>query len=62
MCASFPIFTFTLHIKFAWRLIRYDSGMFLEVVEGLEEACVSLYEILFDCTWTTVDSKDGAVG
>ena len=38
------------------------SGMFLEVVEGLEEACVSLYGILFDCTWTTVDSKDGAVG
>ena len=28
----------------------------------MEEACVSLYEILFDCTWTTVDSKDGAVG
>ena len=38
------------------------SGMFLEVVEGLEEACVSLYEIIFDCTWTTVDSKVGAVG
>ena len=38
------------------------SGMFLEVVEGLEEACVSLYGILFDSTWTTVDSKDGAVG
>ena len=38
------------------------SGMFLEVVEGLEEACVSLYGVLFDCTWTTVDSKGGAVG
>ena len=38
------------------------SGMFVEVVEGLEEACVSLYGILFDCTWTTVDSKGGAVG
>ena len=34
------------------------SGMFLEVVEGLEEACVSLYGILFDSTY----SKDGAVG
>ena len=36
--------------------------MFLEVVECLEEACVSLYGILFDSTWTTVDSKDGVVG
>ena len=38
------------------------SGMFLEVVEGLEEVWVSLYGILFDSTWTTVDSKDVAVG
>ena len=45
---------------FSWVLA---SGMFLEVVEGLEEACVSLYGILFDYFfWTTVDSKDGAVG
>ena len=44
---------------FSWVLA---SGMFLEMVEGLEEACVSLYEILFDSTLTTVDSKDGAVG
>ena len=44
---------------FSWVLA---SGMFLEMVEGLEEACVSVYEILFDSTWTTVDSKDGAVG
>ena len=44
---------------FSWVLA---SGMFLEVVEGLEEACVSLYAILIDYTWTTVDSKDGAVG
>ena len=33
------------------------SGMFLEV-----EVWVSLYGIAFDSTWTTVDSKDGAVG
>ena len=38
------------------------SGMFLEVVEGLEEVWVSLSGILFDSTWTTMDSKDGAVG
>ena len=44
---------------FSWVLA---SGMFLEVVEGLEEACVSSYGISFDCTWATVDSKDGAVG
>ena len=37
---------------FSWMLA---SGMFLEVVEGLEEACVSLYGIIFDY-------KDGAVG
>ena len=36
---------------FSWVLA---SGMFLEVVEGLEEACVSLYGILFDSTWTEV--------
>ena len=44
---------------FSWVLA---SDMFLEVVEDLEEACGGLYGILFDFTWTTVDSKDGAVG
>ena len=41
---------------FSWVLA---SGMFLEVVE---EVWVSLNGILFDSTWITVDSKDGAVG
>ena len=63
----FPHFIFPLHIKFAWRLIRYVflgadkrhvSGGGLEEVE----VWVSLYGILFDSTWTTVDSKDGAEG
>ena len=27
------------------------SGMFLEVVEGLEEACVRLYGVLFEYTY-----------
>ena len=64
ICASFPIFTFTLHIKFAWRLIRYvflGAGKW-HVSGGGGRFGRSLYGILFDSTWTTVDSKDGAVG
>ena len=36
---------------FSWLLA---SGMFLEVVEGLEEVWVRLYGILFDSTWTNL--------
>ena len=50
-----PLFLFSCSILYI--------ETFLEV-EGLEEVevWVSLYGILFDSTWTTVDSKDGAVG
>ena len=45
---------------FSWVLA---SGMFLEVACLEEvEVWVSLYEILFDSTCTTVDSKNGAEG
>ena len=59
----FSHFTFTLHKKFAWRLIRYvflGAGKW-HVSGGGGRFGRSLYGILFDSTWTTADSKDGAV-